>query len=299
MGTSTSPGGPRGPFPLLPPWAQGGGGEGPGPAPDGDGPAPEPAPDPAAETAANGNGTPQPPPGMSPAVPLPMPAMGNLGRAKNAMSRAASGGGGAGRIRRAAQRYVSGRGGSRAAARSAQSGRQATQRLGGFLSAVAAGGLRAAVEGFRLDVVLGQPIEEVFAAIANAIAPAGATLEEAAARRAVDDALCLLYERVGLQDGDFARLDKVDANTVREVLQASVAGYIYNRWLQEVGDRIERRSVSADAAVNLERQVRQFVTETVRIDFAEIDVLRYNWADPQGRELVERIYRDAYSLLEE
>jgi hypothetical protein len=179
------------------------------------------------------------------------------------------------------------------------SGRKATQRVGGFLAALAAGGLRAAVEGFRLGGVLGQPVDAVLAAIANAIAPAGATLEEAAARRAVDDALCLLYERVGLQDGDFARLDAIDAATAHEVLQASVASYIYNRWLQEVGDRIEMRSVSADAAVNLERQVRQFVVETARIDFAEIDVLGFNWADPQGRELVERIYRDAYSLLEE
>lgn len=297
MGTSTSPGGPRGPFPLLPPWAQGGGDGFPGL--DGDGPAPDPTTNPAPDTVGNGNGTPEPTPGMPPAVPLPMPAMGNLGRAKNAMSRAASGGGGGGRIQRAARRYVSGRGGSRAAAWSAQSGRQATQRLGGFLAAVSAGGFRAAAEGFRLDIVLGQPVDAVFAAIANAIAPAGATLEEAAARRAVDDALCLLYERVGLQDGDFAKLDAVDVDTVREVLQASVAGYIYNRWLQEVGDRIERRSVSADAAVDLERQVRQFVTETVRIDFEGIDVLRFNWADRQGREFVERIYRDAYSLLEE
>ena len=46
----------------------------------------------------------------------------------------------------------------------------------------------------------------------------------------------------------------------------------YNRWLQEVGDRIELHSVSADEAVNLERQVRQFVVETVQIDFADIDV---------------------------
>ena len=132
----------------------------------------------------------------------------------------------------------------------------------------------------------------------NAIAPPGATLEEAAARRAIDDALYTLCELLHLQDGDLSRLDSVDEATARIVVQESVSAYIYNRWLQEVGDRIERRAVSPDAAVRLEHQVRQFVAEAVHLDFGDVDVLRFDWASPRARALADRIYRDAYSLLE-
>jgi hypothetical protein len=185
------------------------------------------------------------------------------------------------------------------AAAAATSGRRATQRLSGFLSSLAQRGLRETATAFQLADVIGRPIEAVLAAIVNAIAPAGATLEEAAARRAVDDALCVLCEHLELQNGDLTKLDSIDVEVAWDVIRESIAAYIYNRWLQDVGDRIEAHAVSADSAVDLERQVRQFVTETVRLDFAGIDVLRFDWQSAGGRDMVEQIYRDAYSLLGE
>lgn len=225
--------------------------------------------------------------------------MGNFRPAKIAMGKVAAGGGGRGGLRRAGQRYVSGRGGARAAANSAIAGRATTQRLGVFLGTLATEGFRGVVEAFQLLNLVGQPIEAFVAAITNAIAPAGNMLEDAAARHAASEAVAVFYEQVGLEGGDFTNLDTIDADTASKVLETSIIAYVYHRWLQDVGERIEKRSLTAERAVGLERQVRQFVAETVRLDFSTIDVLRVDWSGREGHVLVERLYRDAYSLLEE
>jgi hypothetical protein len=90
----------------------------------------------------------------------------------------------------------------------------------------------------------------------------------------------------------------MDATSVREAIEASVASYIYHRWLQELGIRIEHNTITASQAVRLEQQVKEYVEETVKLDFRDIEVLTLDWHGAQAAQLVERIYMDAYSLLE-
>ena len=144
----------------------------------------------------------------------------------------------------------------------------------------------------------GRSAIDVFAELASRLAPSGATLEEAAGRRAISDALCALYERYDLENADLSRLDAMDADAIRDALQVSVASYIYHRWLQELGDRIEENAIDPDQAYRLEREVRDFVQLAVQLDLAAVDVMTMNWDGPEGRELMDRIYKEAYSLLE-
>jgi hypothetical protein len=138
----------------------------------------------------------------------------------------------------------------------------------------------------------------VFAELATRLAPSGATLEEAAARRAISDALFSLYERYDLENADLSRLDAMDGDAIRDALQVSVASYIYHRWLQELGDRIEENAIDADQAYRLEREVRDYVQLAVRLDLANVDVMNMDWDGQEGRQLMDRIYNEAYSLLE-
>jgi hypothetical protein len=218
--------------------------------------------------------------------------------AKSSLTRFAKGGGGERRTRNAARNYVKARGGSRASSRAAIAGRRATTRLGGFLASVSTHGIEAAVKELGLASVVGKNVDVVFALIANVLAPSGATLEEAAARKAVDEALWLLYTQFSLDDGDINKLDALDAAGVREAIETSVAGYIYHRWLQELGKRIVDNTFSAHEAVRLEDQVKKYVQETVKLDFRGMDVLTINWREMHTQQIVERIYMDAYSLLE-
>jgi hypothetical protein len=145
---------------------------------------------------------------------------------------------------------------------------------------------------------LGDDAQTVFAAIIDAIAPDGATPEGAAARRAVSDSLWQLYDRYSLDTADFSRLDSMDAAGVREALEASITSYVYTRWLQEVGIKIEERAMSEAQAVRRERDVKAYVQDSVRLDFHEMDVLSLDWSSREARDFVERKYAEAYSVFE-
>ncbi len=310
MGTSRTNDGPGDRPPLLPPWALPGGG--PPPVP------PEPPPgDPeggdggdAADSQGDGGegdvgqgnlmpgtmdgpGVPGTPPGSS------VPPQAPWRAARRQMNGWARGGGGREGVSRAGRAYVRAKGGARAAASRAVHGRATAARAGRFFGALASGGLRAALETLGLRDYVGRGAEEVFAAIANAISPAGATLEEAAARRAADEVLARLYdERVGA-DGDLAGLERMAAQDVATAVRDVVSAYVYQRWLEELGKSIETGTTSPAEAVRLEREVRQYVRDIVQLEVPNDRVLTLDWEKPDGQALVQRLFEEAYGLLEE
>jgi hypothetical protein len=217
--------------------------------------------------------------------------------ARSSFGTAISTGGGKDEYRQAASRYVRARGGSGGAARDARAARIATTRLGGFLSSVSTRGLEATLRTFGLSAVVGKGAGAVFAAILEALAPEGALREEAVARKATAEALEWLYDLYGLEDGDLAKLEKMSGAVVSEAVIESVICYIYRLWLEELSIRIEDGALSAAAAVGLERDVADFVRESVKLDLKGSDVLKIDWEGLEGRGLIDRIYSEAYDLL--
>lgn len=303
MGTSRTFDGPGDRPPLLPAWALPGGG--PPPAP------PEPPPEgtdggddsgPDGDDAQGGEGD-SPGDGATggPAVPPagPAPQQSPWRAARVQMNRWARGGGGRQGVAQAGRAYVRAKGGSRAAAARAVHGRATAARAGGFFGALASGGLRAALDALGLRNYIGRGAEVVFAAIANAIAPPGATLEEAAARHAADEVLARLYaERIGA-DGDLGGLERMTAEDVGAAVRDVVSTYIYQRWLEELGKSIEAGTTSPSEAVRLEREVRQYVRDIVQLEVPNDRVLTLDWERPEGQALVQRLFEEAYGLLEE
>lgn len=285
MGTSSSYGGPTGPSALLPPWAQ----QPPVELPA----APTPTTDAPIDPAA-----PVPPQPSPPAPPLPKIHLLSAKRAMTSFAKSGGGGAGSGALRRAGSRYVTGRGGGRSASRAASAGRATTGAFGQFLGDVRSRGLEATLRERGLSEYLGQSAQVVLTAIANMLAPAGALLEEAAARRAVTEALYELFDTLEIAGDDLTPLDAMTPEVMRSAVEFSVVAYVYNRWLEEVGDRIERNAVSPDVAARLEREVREYVETAVRLDLRQVDVERLDWRSSAGTAIVERIYAEAYGFLE-
>ncbi len=212
------------------------------------------------------------------------------------MRRFAENGGGQ-RLGRAARAYIRANGGSRRAARAAVAGRKATVRLGGFLADVARSGLREAAERIGIANVLGQDAETVFAAIVDAIAPAGATPEEAAARGGISDALWRLYDEMSLRD-DVYNINALDAPAVAKAVEAAIVAVIFNRWLQEVGIRLEEHGPSPAEAVRRERDLKDYVRQSVHLDLEGTDILAMDWRSPTARQFIENKYTEAYAVFE-
>ena len=115
--------------------------------------------------------------------------------------------------------------------------------------------------------------------------------------RATNETLTDLFERYGVIDGGFDRLNAMNADGVRDVIQRSVCSYIYQRWLLDLSKKIEERSISADRAVRLERDVKVYVRDLVQLNLAGRDVLGMDWKGTEGQRFTREVYEQAYDLL--
>lgn len=194
--------------------------------------------------------------------------------------------------------YVRGMGGASGAARSAPAGRMATRRLGAFLSDVAAEGVEAAIRGLGLTQIIGSPAEEVLAAIADTLAPRGASLEESIARNAMSATLWDLYVLYSLDDGEISRLNGMDTQDVRTALKLWVSNYVYERFLHVMLGTLRGEVTTEDALIAIEREIKSFIRETVALELDATDVLSASWGEPQGDRIAERTLLQAYTVWE-
>lgn len=217
--------------------------------------------------------------------------------AKSGMTRYARSNGDAERLRSAGSGYVQAKGGARRAASSATSGRSASRQVAGFLSSVVRSGIQQALDSIGLSDIVGQSSDRVLARLVEALAPAGSTKEEAAARRATIEVLEFLYENVIGEEGDLGGLEQMNQEMVEEAIMRSVSGYIFNRWLDELGLSIEKGAVSESAAIRLEREVKEYIKACVALELNNRSVIEIDWGGREGHQILDRVYRDAYALL--
>ena len=197
----------------------------------------------------------------------------------------------------AAQRYVRARGGSNRASASSPAGRRSTARFAGFLSDVARGGLADAFTNLGLGSVVGRDLDSVIAAVTDAICPAGADREEVAAREASTEALEEVFADIIKTGADMGQLDAMTAIGVAKAVETMVAGYIYNRWLGDLGVKIEEKAISPEQAVRVEQRMKDFIRDAVKLDLQQKDPLKVDWRGKEGKELMDQIYRDAYAVI--
>jgi len=198
---------------------------------------------------------------------------------------------------RAAQRYVRALGGSHSASAGSKGGRRATAGFAGFLSDAAKGGVADAFAKLGLGSIIGRDLDSVIAAIADAVCPAGADREEVAAREATAEALEEVFAGVISSGTDPTQLDSMDAASVGRALEAMVASYIYNRWLGDLAAKIEEKAMSPQQAVKVERRMKEFIRDAVKLDFQQRDPLSIKWNGAEGRAFIGRIYGDAFAVI--
>ena len=285
MGTSKSNPGPTGVNPLLPPWA------------------PEPVfPTGEPEQSSLESEAGEAPEQTGPADPADQfRAPGSWGVPRRAIGQLSAGPGTGSRGRTLTQRTVSGAvralGGARGATSSARAGRAAAQRYGAFLATTATRGLAEAARAFGLDAYLGADVEVFLARLAEALAPDVGMMENDVAAAALSRALDDLFDRYAVAEGGLAALDRLTPDSVAEALQSFVAHYAFERILEALSSRIENRAISPERAVEVERQVWEYVVDTVAFETEGRDLLAIDWRGAEGKDLVEGVFRDGFAVL--
>ena len=297
MGTSKSFPGPPGRSPLLPPYAPD--------APDTlddpcavDGSAGEVGggePSASTEPAADGTS-----PGTAPAMPDPVvPSV--TWRSPSGFARKlarSAGGTDRDRHRKIGRAFVRALGGARQAARSSRASRTAAVALGAFLSEVARNGIAATAVRFGFSEYLGRGIDALLAALAQTFAPPGSDLDAATVRRAELETLAALLERYDVDAAGHEALDALDEQGVRETMGQFVVECVIMRLLQTLAVKVEEAAVSAARAKEVEDELREYVTATLDLEFGTAPLIELAWESREAAALVERLYEDAYAVLE-
>ena len=151
-------------------------------------------------------------------------------------------------------------------------------------------GLDAALEQIGLADLVGRDTTEVLEALVDRLAGPGGTLEEADARAAI---LRVLQEELE----DPAALEGLDQDGVGRIVEGFLVEYIYERMLQEIGDRLENGAMTAEDAKTAENDIRVYVVASVQLEMARQEPLTV-WDGPEGQRLVDRLMEDAYAQLE-
>jgi hypothetical protein len=196
----------------------------------------------------------------------------------------------------AGRHFVRSQGGARSAARGSRSGRASAQRLAGFLSALSTLDLRQAASRFDLQAYVGSKASDLLAALVDRLAPTGAQLEDAAARSAMVATLSELFRERGAEENGLEALQSMSADDVREVVLAYVVRYLDERIAQVLAKGLEDRP--ADDVLAREKDIHRFIEMTVRLDMSDMDVLATDWSGIGAVQTIERIFQDAYDLIE-
>jgi hypothetical protein len=65
-----------------------------------------------------------------------------------------------------------------------------------------------------------------------------------------------------------------------------------------LASRIEEAAGSHLQAYRMEREVKEYIVERVKLEFDTSSALTFSLQDERGRQIVEGIFREGYELLE-
>jgi hypothetical protein len=202
-------------------------------------------------------------------------------------------------LSKASGNYVRAMGGASRAVRAARRGVTAGGRLARFLGMISSpgGGFNETLQAFGIGNLVGRSTEEVLAQLANAIAPDGATNDEAIARDAILATLDRLCERRMEEDGNFEPLENLTPEDIRAIMIEYVNLYIFNKWVYELGVAIETNAVSEHEAAQLEAEVGDFVFEEVTNALQDVPLQSFSLDDGQNQQIIQTIFLNAYATL--
>ena len=288
MGTSASNGGPKGSPPLLPDWYN--------PQSDEDN---QETPQDGSDDSGENNDSPGQNNQNAPTTePDHTNNSSKWGQSKGALTRLSNSRSGSS-VKKAGRKYVNSLGGSRGATRAAAQGRITGSNYANFLGNLASGGISGALQNLGLENFVGKSSEEICIAIADAIAPIGTTNDEAISRDALISTLDSLYNRIQENGNNFTDIDTLSIDQIKETLIDFVSNFVFNKWMYELGNAVEKGSVTESEAINLENEVNDLIyTETFE-HYRDIPVETFNIRDQANEVMIDDIFQTAYSTLEQ
>jgi len=191
-----------------------------------------------------------------------------------------------------------GGGGAGGGGRTGRAAREIGRSVGGFLSNVASVGLEGALREAGLDDLVGRPAQEISAGLLNALAQAGSTLDDHAARLALvrlnDD---LLRDALTYEDSERALSEALDGQGLARILASFFGHYLYERFCRDFYENWVKK-VGSSEATRLMKSIKDCIESSLRAKLIGRDVTRLNWKGREGLRLTERVMRETLEIFE-
>lgn len=192
--------------------------------------------------------------------------------------------------------YVRALGGAAAAASGATAGQVALRKMAQLFANAQSLGTREAFRLAGLGHLAGRDTTSVLCGLLDELTGPGSLLEEAAAKKAMQD---LLDERFS-EIEDWEALDHaLSATDLSGLIRDFICMYIFVRITQDLGMRLENGSPSPENLSIAYEQLLTCIQAVVGIDTEGIDPIDVDWAGQQGHDLIARWIAEAYGFLEE
>lgn len=213
--------------------------------------------------------------------------------AKSYMTRIASGK--SSNYKKAASNYVKAFGGARKASKTAISGVKSTANLGRFISGSYRDGIRSVLSHYQIEYD-GRSAKDILTDVINILAPVPVTKEDSVARKALIRTMEVLYEMLEDENNDISTLEKIDKDLLNKIIPIQIESYIYERILNDLGYRIETKVTSADEAISIESDIRDYIKSKV-----ETTLKGYNFSNFEFlvEKKVESLFNQCYKVMED
>ena len=210
----------------------------------------------------------------------------------------AAGAGGAGGTTGGGQgRGGGGRGGSRGGSgggtgRSFGRAARGTGRaLGGFLSSITTVGLDEALRQVGLESLIGRPASEITAGLLNALAEPAGTLDEAAARKALEIINAELIAGARTYDEVKGALrSNLDKQGVERLVVKFFGEYLYQHFQQSVLKDWAKK-VGAEQASSQLKKIKNCIASALKSKVVNRDVSKIRWGGSEGLRIIEQVWR--------
>ena len=194
--------------------------------------------------------------------------------------------------------YIKASGGVNGITKSARHGKIVSGNILSFLNGIQKNGIGSTYENLGFSPISGDSIEHVFNNLAEVLSSGGGTDEETIARNAVVEALAKIYEDFDLDNNSIESLDKLTEEQTENYLEYYLTSYIYERWLHELGVKIEEKDISSSEAVRVEENAFDFIQSSVNLKFDNLNLTTLDYNSKAGKRIINEIFSQAYSLIE-
>ncbi len=201
-------------------------------------------------------------------------------------------------FKRAVKAYVKASGGARNIANSARHGKIVAGQFISFLNDIRNDGLNKTYEKFGFGKISGDSVEHIFNNLAEVLSSGGGTDEETIARNAVVEALAKIYEDFDVENNSIEALDNLTEEQTETYLEYYLTSYIYERWLQELGIKIEEKDINPADVVKAEKNAFDFIQSSVNLKFDDYNLTTFDYRSDTGKAIMDEIFIQAYSLIE-